>query len=231
MKNIKLSLLFACLFTTQVVFATGIPTVDAAAIAQIVNQIKEAQKQYEQMILEYEQFKQMNTNLSGISGNGNIFNEDAINDLFPDYEKAIDNVISNGVGGLNGDAKSIYDSKDLGYKCKTLSTTAKDLCEKDSALTAVMEASYKKSLETIERRRENINKLLDQAQNAKSQKDIADLQVRVQGEVAFLQAQQIKADSTRNYILSQKEAIRLQHQKYIHELTDTTGLTAEDLFQ
>ena len=230
MNKLKVALIFFVFLSTRV-FASGIPTVDAAAITQMVNQILEMQKQYKQMQKDYEQYTKMNHNMSGISGNGNIFNEDAINDLFHNYEEAIDNVIKMGAEGLEGEAKKIFDIKDLGARCKTLAPTAKDLCEKDAALTAVMEASYKKSLDTIERRRDNINKLLKQTLQAQSQKQIADLQVRMQGEVAFLQAQQIKAEATFNYINAQQEAVKLQHQKFMHNLTDTTGLTVEEAFQ
>lgn len=217
MKKTKLAIIFSIFISTQS-FSDGIPTIDVAAIGQIVVQIQELQKQYEQMLKDYEQYKQMNENMMGVSGLGNILNEDKLTDLLPDFKAEIETIINNGISSLEGKAREILESQKLDYRCQFLTNSEKTICEKNAGLLAVQQASYSQSLEIIEQRRNNINKLLNEASNAKTQKQISDLQVRVQGEVAFLQAQQIKADMTKNYIAQQKAALEVQQKEVIDNL-------------
>lgn len=217
-KNLKITVMFLSAFISTSAFSSGIPTIDVSAISQIVIQIQEMQKQYEQMMKDYEEFKQMNENLTGISGNATIFNEDTLNDLFPQFKFEIQGVVDEGISALEGTAREIYEHNQLGEKCKDFSPNQKDVCEKQAALLALCQASYQTSLEIIDQRRSNINKLLNKAVSATTQKEISDLQVRIQGEITFLQAQQIKADMTKNYMLSHDRVLKQQNTDAVNNL-------------
>ena len=178
---------FMTLATPCTVQAAGIPVVDAAAIGQMVNQIAEMQKQYEQMLRDYEQMKQTNSNLSGVSGIGELFSDTAeALELFPDFQNEINNIASQGVNALNDRARAIYNQLNLGAKCASLGSEFKKLCEKDAAFTASRSAAYEEAQQRMNKRHEQLEDLMRRIERADSAKQIADLQARISSELGYL---------------------------------------------
>lgn len=210
--------------------AAGIPVVDAAAIGQMVNQIAEMQKQYEQMLRDYEQMKQTNTNLSGVSGIGNLFadTKDAL-ELFPDFNEEITGIAEKGLAALNSKAREIYNKLDLGAKCQSLAPDFKSLCEKEAAFTASRSAAYEEAQSRMTQRHEQLEKLMQQIERADSAKNIADLQARINTELGYLQIQQTRLAINEGALKAAQEAVKEQHQartrKFftVDENTDLSG--------
>lgn len=191
--------------------AAGIPVVDAAAIGQMVNQIAEMQKQYEQMLRDYEQMKQTNTNLSGVSGIGELFSDTAeALELFPDFQNEINNIASQGVNALNDRARAIYNQLNLGAKCAALGTEFKKLCEKDAAFTASRSAAYEEAQQRMNKRHEQLEDLMRRIERADSAKQIADLQARISSELGYLQIQQTKLAINEASLKAAQEALKAQ---------------------
>ena len=218
--NLKKSLgtlvLTAALTTTHpgIVAAAGIPVVDAAAIGQMVNQITEMQKQYQQMLRDYEQMKQTNTNLSGVSGIGELFSDtqNAL-ELFPDFQSEINNIASQGIAALNSKARDIYNRLNLGAKCASLGTEFKKLCEKDAAFTASRSAAYEEAQLRMNKRNEQLENLMRQIERADSAKNIADLQARISSELGYLQIQQTKLAVNEASLRAAQDALKAQKQE------------------
>lgn len=196
---------------SSVSFAAGIPVVDAAAIGQMVSQITELKRHYEQMLRDYEQLQQTNTNLSGVSGIGNLFSDtqEAL-ELFPDFTDEINNIANQGVAALNSKARDIYNKLDLGAKCAALSPKFKTLCEKEAAFTASRSAAYEEAQERMTKRNEQLEDLMWQIERADSAKNIADLQARINSELGYLQIQQTKLALNEAALQAAQDAVRLQ---------------------
>lgn len=196
--------------------AAGIPVVDAAAIGQMVTQITEMQKQYQQMLLDYEQMKQTNTNLSGVSGIGELFSNTAeALELFPDFQNEINNIASQGVNALNDKARAIYNRLNLGAKCAALDSEFKKLCEKDAAFTASRSAAYEEAQQRMTKRNEQLEDLMRQIERADSAKNIADLQARISSELGYLQIQQTKLAINEAGLQAAREALRAQEEEAV----------------
>lgn len=198
--------------------AAGIPVVDAAAIGQMVEQITQMQKQYEQMLRDYEQLQQTNSNLSGVTGIGNLFadTKDAL-ELFPDFNEEITNIANKGLAALNSKAREIYNKLDLGAKCKTLAPDFKSLCEKEAAFTASRSAAYEEAQARMTKRHEQLEDLMRQIERSDSAKQIADLQARINSELGYLQIQQTKLAINEEALEAAQQAVKAQKEARTHD--------------
>lgn len=95
---------------------------------------------------------------------------------------------SGGVGGLSPEAKGLYDSVKQYDGCENYKEAAeKSLCEAKAVKAVQDKVFYEKAFDLAKERTEQIEALLDEAAKAKDQKEILEIQARIQGENALLQ--------------------------------------------
>lgn len=114
--NKILSVLFAGLITAaSPTYASGIPVVDASAIAQAVQQLTQLQQMYSQLQAQYNTAVNTLNNFTGTRGLGMFGYNTALRQFLPsNFESQMRNVLNGGVSQLTGAARTIYDNLNLG---------------------------------------------------------------------------------------------------------------------
>ena len=182
----------------------GIPVIDGANLANSIQQVIAWGKQYQQMVQQIQQLqtqitqaKQTFDSLNGVRGMADLVNNPALRTYLPqDWNTALQVISTPGsYAGLSGSVNAIRDaSKLLDVAASNLSPTsdagrAFQASQNQAATNRAMgEAGYKAASDRIA----NIQTLLDKVNAAPDQKDILDLQARIQAEQAMVQNENVK---------------------------------------
>lgn len=180
-----------------------IPVTDGAAIGQsMMNQIEtiakwgeqyqQMKEQYDKLQEQYQQLQKTYQSINGVRGMANIMNDPAARKYLPDEWQATMDAMQNG-GGLSGNYQQMMaalqanSSGTLGLKGAT--ATAYDGQQKQSAMNrAIGEEGYRQA----SKRFESIQQLINKINSAPDQKDILDLQARIQAEQVMQQNEATK---------------------------------------
>ena len=201
----------------------GLPVFDGSVLsnsisswaAQAVNmakQLTELQKQYQTMQQEYQQLQQTYQSISGIRNMGDIVNNPALRKyLPPDYQQVLNlgTGVTNGNygtldGAVNGmkQATKILDIGDTGLDPNSPAGKAYQNAQTQAAVNRVLaEESFRQSGSRID----DLQQLLNKVNNAPDEKDIQDLQARIQAEQTMLQNEQIRLASLASLAQSQRD--------------------------
>ena len=191
-------LLFACWYLApHELCATGIPVVDAMAIAQDranqVERIAKAIEQINQLKAQIGQMKLQYRALTGTRNLGEIAQNPALRDYLPsDWRSDYDGVASGGNRGLTGSARAIRDSSLAFDSCARLSGPRKTQCERASSKAAMDKAFALEAYDKARGRWDQIAQLMRSINQTTDPKSIAELQARINGEQAALQNEQTK---------------------------------------
>ena len=213
--NKILSVLFAGLITAaSPTYASGIPVVDASAIAQAVQQLTQLQQMYSQLQAQYNTAVNTLNNFTGTRGLGMFGYNTALRQFLPsNFESQMRNVLNGGVSQLTGAARTIYDNLNLGARCATLNGEDKAFCEKQGASFAQYQAFADEGKKAVDQRLQNIENLMKQIDSA------TDAQAeKVAFEASQLSAQmQLASQKALNEKMLQEQAL-INHQKAFQPL-------------
>ena len=193
-----------------------IPVTDLGSIAQQVQQVAAWGKQFAQMQTQFNQLQSTYNNISGIRGMASLVNNPALrNYLPPEYQDML-----SGTGmppGLSGNIASIRDSaRVFGIQSSGLdmaSDTARamqNMQNQNAMNRGIGEEGYRQAAARFA----SIQVLLDKVNAAPDQKDILDLQGRIQAEQVMMQNEQSKLQMM-TYLASVQKDIAQQQAKEI----------------
>lgn len=161
----------------------GIPVIDAANLAQAIQQVTAWAQQYQQMVQQIQQLQQQYQNLNGIRNMGSLVNNPLARQYLPsDYQT----ILSNGVGQW----QAIYNASkkfDMATSSLSASSDAAQAFQQIAKQAAINRAGAEEGYKTASQRFSDIQVLLDRVNNAPDAKDIADLQGRIQAEQVMMQ--------------------------------------------
>lgn len=189
------------LCASQSALASGIPTVDAAAIGQMVQQIVEMQKQYqmltdqyEKMKQQYDQLKVMTSKLDGVTDFYNLLRDEERMELFSDFYEQMGTLSTD---FMSAGARAVYELRGYDDLCDGLSEPLQESCRLQYAWEASSEYEFTQSLEKVRERMVNVDGLMDAISQCQTAKEIQDLQARIQGELGMIQIANIKVELNR----------------------------------
>lgn len=190
-------LIVACLAAPLTLNATGIPVVDAMAIAQDranqVERIAKAVEQINQLKAQIDQMKLQYKALTGTRHLGDIAQNPALRDYLPsDWRSVYDGVANGGYRGLTGSARAIRDTSVVFDTCARLSGPRKTQCERSSSKAAMDKAFALEAYDKARSRWDQISQLMQSINQTTDPKSIAELQARINAEQAALQNEQTK---------------------------------------
>jgi type IV secretion system protein VirB5 len=210
----------------------GIPVIDATSIVQQVQQVIAWGQQYGQMatqianqVREYTQLVETYTSLNGIrnmAGLGSGLDMD-LRTYMPDgFDEVLD--LAGGVSGVYGDLSSSITAIKSAAQITSSATAGFELGsplegifngrQNQMALNRGLgEATYKQASDRIR----TIQQLMAKVDDATDQKDVLDLQARIQAEQAMLQNETIKLSASQQLAKAQEDIANQQ----IHELRMT----------
>ena len=213
----------------------GLPVFDGSALSNSINswaaqaqamanQLKQLQEQYQTMQRQYQQLQQTYQSISGIRNMGDIVNNPALRKyLPPDYQQVL--TLGTGVangnygtldGAVNGmkQASKILDITETKIDPNSRTGKAYQDAQNQAAVNRVLaEESFRQSGARID----DLQQLLNKVNNAPDDKDIQDLQARIQAEQVMLQNESIRlaslaqlAQAQRDIATQQAAEIRIQ---------------------
>ena len=237
MLNKKICFAAVLMALSQSTFSSGIPVVDAASLTQdmtnFMQQFNQSLKDYQMLQDQLQKMKEQFSELQDIRGKLEGINSFA--DVFNNLElsssriiKLIDEYLSS---PLANERDVILD--EVNAQCDRLSTSFKQLCEKDVQIEKTKNDLYKKQLEELKTIAQNGQSLYEKAKKAQTQKEISDAFAALQRNAAMFesqrnmylaQEQQLKHDQ--DLIKAQKRA---KIEKQIHDVGKATDTDIKNI--
>lgn len=178
-KTMLRTMLGAILLVTAINAKAQIPTTDIAALAQRLVQITNT----------IEQLQQMKSQVAALTGNSSIgltLNNPALHNYLPDQWESIYGKVQGGsLSGLSSATQQIMQQEGLGQAPNAGSQRINNTL---AANKAMAQAAYDSSIQRLQ----NIQSLMTQSNMTQSAADKADLNNRLQGELANVQTEQTR---------------------------------------
>lgn len=212
MKRIALAFSFSFLLVPLAAHAIDIVE-DPAQIAQGVVEAANMIQQLAQLKAQLEQQKQMYESLSGASGFGSLLNNSAQtlqNNLPSDWDKVYNDAM--GSSSNTGQATAMQETYDAKINSMSRSDALvyanKQLREKGAYDRVMAQKAYNNQMQEIQ----DIQTLTNQIDNTTSQKEISDLQARIQTAQGTVQGEQTKLQLMAMLQQSQDKILQQQHE-------------------
>jgi len=207
--------------------ATGIPTIDAASVAQLLAEAQKQKARWEETVNQYKQtYRAQLDSLATQTGIRDISNfMEETSTYFKDAQELYQwishpqRILDAGFDSLSDDLKAIYKGYGLNNLCSTYNNSTNPLdikqrknCEGEIVLMTLRQQQNKNSLDNIQTRVETINKIASRMAQSKDQKESMDLGNAMNTQLTLLQAEKLKID-----LQNQQEE---QQQKLIEKRDD-----------
>ncbi|ANN73226.1 type IV secretion system protein [Bordetella bronchialis] len=194
--------------------ATGIPTVDAANLAQnMVNHLEDIAKYTEQIAVLKDQLENAQKRFAAITGTrnlGQILNDPSIRNALPSDVQSILRSGDNSLGSLEYSTKRITSEEQLTgnytVDSKAIAQRAENLAVRTKALLESAQSGTTARLQQLDDLQGQINLATDP-------KAISDLQARLLVAQANIQADQMRADQLNRQLQAEKALMEQQEQK------------------
>ncbi len=195
------------------VHASGIPTVDAATIAQLQEQLLTARDQLKNLTDQLVTAKSQLAAFTQSSGYGNVVgNTDVRNQLRAALPSNAQDLLNrSGGSNLDGDVGRITDEVTAPVNFQEDRQT---LSKRALNIEATSKAMSERAYDSMTRRLANVDALQDKINQTSNPKEIAELQARIQIEQANIQAEQTRIqlaaqqlDAERNLLQARAERV------------------------
>ncbi|WP_237173921.1 type IV secretion system protein [Paracandidimonas lactea] len=172
-------------------YASGIPTVDAATIAQLQEQLLTARDQLQNLTEQLATAKSQLAAFTESSGYGNLTNDyDIRNQLRAALPSNADDLLSRaGSSSLNGDVSRITDDV---MAPVDFQEDRQELSKRALNIEATAKAMSERAYDSMTRRLSSVDTLQDKINQTTNPKEIAELQARIQIEQANIAAEQTR---------------------------------------
>lgn len=205
----------------------GIPVIDMAAVANLVQQLGAWQQQLAGMQRQYDQLRQSNTQLqqtySAMTGSRGMeqllpMSNEARNYLPSSYGDltSMTNAALPGYSGLAGQIQSIMRANSIlsSSQMNALSPEMRQVVEQGRQAAAMLSGTTQAAYQNTGQRFSALQQLIDRIGTSQDPKAIQDLQARIQAEQNMLTNEQIKLQSlyqsARAQELAQQQRLREQ---------------------
>lgn len=193
------AMLFVCLLTLVPMGAPragGIPVIDVAAIAQLIQQVQYWMQQIELMQNQLNQLQQTYATLTGGRGMENLMAGTARNYLPQDWNEMLQVMhnASTTYAGLSSQVQTAMQANAVlsTAQVDALSPQQRQFVDDGRAAAALLQVLSRSAYQNTSARFAALQTLIDAIGRAGDMKAVADLQARVQSEQAMLQNEQIK---------------------------------------
>lgn len=192
----------------------GIPVIDAANLAQAIQQVAAWVQQYQQMVQQIQQLRQSYAAITGNRGMEKLLplSNAARNYLPPDYAQLMDavNGASATYAGLSGQVRAITAANAVltNAQLDAMSPEMRQIVEQGRKSAAMLSAMTQSAQQNTSQRFAALQQLITQIGSADDDKAIQDLQGRIVAEQAMLTNEQTKLQAL--YQIAQAEQLAQQ---------------------
>lgn len=174
--------------------AGGIPTFDAVAVANALQQLQQLKQQYDVLMQGFQQAQQQYKSLTGIRGFGDFMNNPLVRSYLPsDWQQVYDQLRNTGWSNLSGSAQAIRSAMAI-YNCSGQTGKALNVCQGLANKPAQDQAFTEQAYQSAMSRVDGIQSLINQISATQDPKGIAELQARIAGEQVAVENERVKLE-------------------------------------
>lgn len=192
--------------------ASGVPTVDVAAIAQMLQQFQVLQDQLKNMKSQLEQAQQQVTAMTGTRGMEKMLRNEAEGLIPTNWQETLAQMNGGKIGDLAQSIKQNASRVDGDLLNRLLPQDSASASDSFANSAANAQATAGQAYELSGKRFARLQQLMDEIGNAQDAKAIADLQARIGVEQAILQNETIKMQALAQ-TASAQQAIQQQQMR------------------
>ena len=214
MKKALRNIFSACALVVAGSAHAGIPTFDAAAVAQAIMQVQSWAQQYQQMVTQIRNMETQISNVTGSRGFSSLLNgplyEQARRYLPADSQALVDAMRSANFGTLNSSLESVKRGAVSLSGSQFKSSTAGTQFDQDMNRAAMAHVSSQEAYKAAMQRLQGLEYMTGQISATNDPKAIAELQARIATEQSMIQNETAKLQSLQMLIAAEKQISDMQ---------------------
>lgn len=166
--------------------AQGIPVIDAANLAQTVQQVVNDITKINNQVQQISQLQGQLASMNGLRGLGTILDNPLLRNYVPEKAYTFINAVdASGYSGLSGTAKALRDAH-MVYNCGDLEDSARTVCEAALAQPYQHKGLLQDAMSAAASRLSQISALMGSVDATSDQKAVLEMQARIGSENALL---------------------------------------------
>jgi type IV secretion system protein VirB5 len=227
--SLRWSCLLAAGLSCGAVQAQGIPVIDAANLAQTIQQVANDITKINNQVQQIVRLQQQLDSMNGFRGLGQVLNNPLLRNYVPPEAPMIVKAVNTaGYGGLNATAKALRDAAMI-YNCLDLPEPQRKPCQARLALPYQHKALLQDAMEAAAGRVAQINGLMEQIDATADQKAVQEIQARIGAENALLAHEVSQIQMFVGMADSDERIARSQERERQYETLGRTGRIADYL--
>lgn len=209
--------------------AQGIPVIDAANLAQTVQQVVNDITKINNQVQQITQLQSQLASINGMRNLGNVFNNPVLHNYVPaDAYTYINAVETSGYSGLNATAKALRDAGML-YNCLDLTGDARTSCQATLAQPYQQKGLLQDAMTSASGRLAQISSLMDQINATTDPKAVQEIQARIGAENAMLAHEVSQVQMLQGMADSEERIARSRDRERQYQMLDRTGKVSDYL--
>lgn len=179
--------------------AQGIPVIDQAALAKQLESIAQLKSQLDTLKDQLDQMQQLYGSLNKLTNMADVasvLNDPSIRKALPQDFNAIESILSGSGSGAFGDSASKFLQANSTYQTSANDFYAQELSRIQNRNAGQMSLGQQ-IYDAATKRIDGIDQLRQRIASASTAKEVADLQARIQTEMAFLQIDVVRMQGVR----------------------------------
>ena len=209
--------------------AQGIPVIDAANLAQAIQQVIHDITAINNQVQQITQLQNQLNSLNGTRMLGKILNSPLLNNYVPAEAYTLVNAVTaSGYAGLNATAKALRD-QGLVYNCMDLEGAARTVCQAALAQPYQHKGLLQDAMRAAAGRLGQINALMDQINATTDQKAVQEIQARIGAENALLAHEVSQVQMLQGMADSEERIARSRERERQYQMLVRTGKVADHL--
>lgn len=226
---LALSLVIGVVFGSGSARAQGIPVIDAANLAQTIQQVMNDITQITNQIQQINQLQSQINSLNGVRNLGNVANNPMLQNYVPaEAYTYLDAVDTSGYSGLDATAKALRDA-DMVYNCLDLSGDARTRCQATLAQPYQQKGLLQGAMKSAAGRLAQIQSLMVQINATTDQKSVQEIQARIGAENALLAHEMSQLQMLQGMADSEERIAQSRERERKYQALTRPGKTADYL--
>ncbi|MBN8491025.1 MAG: type IV secretion system protein [Burkholderiales bacterium] len=211
------------------VHAQGIPVIDAANLAQTVQQVINDITKINNQVQQITQLQAQLNSINGMRKLGNVFNSPLLHNYVPPQAfKLVNAVQTSGYAGLGGTGKLLRDAG-MVYNCADLAGTARTDCQAALAQPYQHKGLLQDAMSSAANRLAQIQSLMDQINATTDQKSVQEIQARIGAENALLAHEASQIQMLQGMADSEERIARSRDRERQYQMLGRAGRIADYL--
>ena len=209
--------------------AQGIPVIDAANLAQTVQQVINDITKINNQVQQITQLQAHLSSINGMRKLGNVFNSPLLHNYVPPQTfKLVNAVQTSGYAGLGDTAKALRDAG-MVYNCADLAGTARTDCQAALAQPYQHKGLLQDAMSSAANRLTQIQSLMDQINVTTDQKSVQEIQARIGAENALLAHEASQIQMLQGMADSEERIARSRDRERQYQMLGRAGRIADYL--